>query len=793
MLYHDKKEKKAGKRKREKRPWRIEQETSAMLQPGINEPEVLMDESLENVSSSNEEETGLSINEEKEFIATGSFDNTAASGTDKVSGKKDAVEQEEVPKQSFVSLKSASQNNLRSAWFKGIPELEAAYDGLVLFGEGAAGFYVKRIQQALMFLMIDVGPDKDDSIFGKVTKKAVVEFQETWGKNVTVNSINGVVGQETMSRLDEIFLTIKVPDEFKDPSEKEKDAQPKTTAEEMVQAYDQSIGKRISNFGRIGARLANYDEIKTGAGKRIYTEPDGKEKFRLKYNTLVTILGEHKDERSKGWIYIHSPEKNLAGWVQREYVHYAPTPGAQLHFVQSGEMLKDVVRTHYKNIPEEYNDARLLVNAVALVNTGQKGLTYNLPKGEEKTNWASKVILSEEGKRSQAIWNSVIIKEGHNIWLPSITEIKDLKAAGIITEGSLTKEIAEGALYTVQFLGGVVVGVFKGIWEAFIDLFVGAWELLKFIGTVIWKHITGQWLIYCMQMAQAFKEWWDKLDVKHELKHALNDFMYRKTPYEQGESLGKLIGYLIFEVILALATGLIGTAIKWIGRALGKLGGLFVKLAKHIKNLPGYKKQPKPDVTPEEKKVLNEQLEKKENHAKKQDEIDGKGKKQNDKPSEPLDEALKQKIDSIKKDRINNKDKRLKELGNDPDRNVYSEAEAKSAFEVEEEWGYFERYKADPSSGKKGDWIGLSGKGKGKLFDDFGSSIPDSKVAVEEITRKASSKTKFFKSLDEHFLKSDYVILNFTNLKKHNLQLFNEAMDYINKTYGNAKLINVTK
>ncbi|MFA0961873.1 hypothetical protein AB9P05_08690 [Roseivirga sp. BDSF3-8] len=158
-----------------------------------------------------------------------------------------------------------------------------------------------------------------------------------------------------------------------------------------------------------------------------------------------------------------------------------------------------------------------------------------------------------------------------------------------------------------------------------------------------------------------------------------------------------------------------------------------------------------------------------------------------------IDQAVSEKIDIIVELRKINKNERLKQLGTDPDRNIYSHAEAEAAYKIEEEWGYFERFQAKPGSGRKGDWIGLSGKGKDKTFDEFGGSIPDNPYAVGEITRKAKSKRLFFESLDEHFAKSDYVVLNLTNLKRHNLNLFNETMEYIRTNFEINKLIDITK
>ena len=50
--------------------------------------------------------------------------------------------------------------------------------------------------------------------------------------------------------------------------------------------------------------------------------------------------------------------------------------------------------------------------------------------------------------------------------------------------------------------------------------------------------------------------------------------------------------------------------------------------------------------------------------------------------------------------------------------------EGKAGAEIEETYGYFERFKSTPD--KKGDWISLSGEYKGKTFDEIGGGIGES-------------------------------------------------------------------
>ncbi len=85
----------------------------------------------------------------------------------------------------------------------------------------------------------------------------------------------------------------------------------------------------------------------------------------------------------------------------------------------------------------------------------------------------------------------------------------------------------------------------------------------------------------------------------------------------------------------------------------------------------------------------------------------------------------------------------------------------------------------------------MSGPYRGKTFDETGGGIAE--MAISEFARKPSQKRKFFESLDIHFIKSDYVVLNLTNMKRLEPTLYAETIDYITNKFGTDKLINITK
>jgi hypothetical protein len=148
-----------------------------------------------------------------------------------------------------------------------------------------------------------------------------------------------------------------------------------------------------------------------------------------------------------------------------------------------------------------------------------------------------------------------------------------------------------------------------------------------------------------------------------------------------------------------------------------------------------------------------------------------------------------QEINRIKNLRKTDLTKRIEELGKDLDKGGTSLIEGKAGVEIEETYGYFARFKSTQE--KKGDWISLSGKYKGKTFDEIGGTLGE--MALSEFIRKPSQKIKFFKSIDEHFLKADYIVLNLSEMKRLNPSLYEETLAYIETKFGKSKLINISK
>lgn len=123
---------------------------------------------------------------------------------------------EELSKVEPPSRKNEIEKTLRSALFKNNKQLYYSLNRGTKFdngqghyiGEGSTGDYVILIQKALNLIYKDqpgYEPLKEEKDFGPKTKAAVSEFQKDYGLKGT----NGVVGPETIEKLDALIFKIE--------------------------------------------------------------------------------------------------------------------------------------------------------------------------------------------------------------------------------------------------------------------------------------------------------------------------------------------------------------------------------------------------------------------------------------------------------------------------------------------------------------------------------------------------------------------------------------------------------
>jgi hypothetical protein len=119
------------------------------------------------------------------------------------------------------------------------------------------------------------------------------------------------------------------------------------------------------------------------------------------------------------------------------------------------------------------------------------------------------------------------------------------------------KDVALGVLHGAEFLAGVVVGILEGAWQALVDVFKGAWELVKMAFEVMKAYLTGTLLKLMLETAKKVKDFFEKLDVKQLVK-MLGAYIAKKWTsagwFGKGEFVGQVVGYIALNVLLVVAT-----------------------------------------------------------------------------------------------------------------------------------------------------------------------------------------------------------------------------------------------
>ena len=254
--------------------------------------------------------------------------------------------------------------------------------------------------------------------------------------------------------------------------------------------------------------------------------------------------------------------------------------------MKSGDKLGNVVQSKagYKDKIKMKTgvDARLFVMAIAVVNEDRKDKDFFFDESGIDVSWGRQVVLDDTGEKAQEIWQSLKLREGGNIFFPSPDLIMRLKKAGAISAGSVKerlKNLLDIVINYFKFLAGYYVGLLEGLWENLVGIFEGLVGLVEFVGDLIKQIFIGDLLSYFKDIGQAIKDGiaqWLK-----DIEELISNFT-KLSAYEQGKVIGKIVGYIAAEVLIAVLSGGAVTAVKWAGRA-GKFAKIASKLRKFKK------------------------------------------------------------------------------------------------------------------------------------------------------------------------------------------------------------------
>lgn len=349
-------------------------------------------------------------------------------------------------------------------------------------------------------------------------------------------------------------------------------------------------GQAINQNGAISSPTSDYEAV-NGEGVRIRKTPASSpdnELGRLRYNSKIHIKCKNKSDT--GWVFVMSHE-GLAGWVNASYVAFPiPEPSASLYHVKAyPDCYKDIF-AFYKNqgySPEIGKDDRHILMGLAIANSGREGVTIDSAKFNESFSNNKLTNIFDNQDENRAVYQAIQLTAGLNIWLPSWGHIESLMESGAIAARpdwmNAGIEVGKGV---VAFTDGLLSGFFGGIW----DSLVGLWDIGSEIIGTIGKIVTGE-------IVQDIEKVFDfvkglTVDKAQQIVQSLvkaivagvGDFVNNwNNPnfYNKWEFRGRIIGSVLLEVLLAIFTGGIGNAAKWIG----KLGKYAPKLARIIRKI----------------------------------------------------------------------------------------------------------------------------------------------------------------------------------------------------------------
>ncbi len=289
----------------------------------------------------------------------------------------------------------------------------------------------------------------------------------------------------------------------------------------------------------------------------------------LKFNDRIFV--EESGGAGNKWYKIVTSTGKL-GWVPFASVALdPPEPNANLYRVKQGETPFGIASRWYGPFQswwmigsKGHGDARFYISALAFVNKGRAGMP------------------SPDSLKSVSAWKSVTLISEHTIWKPSKSFLNLLQ--GKVSSGSITRELWEEVKKAAKTVWGWIVyaaafvaGLLYGAVESVYDLFAGVVDLVKMIWSIGKSIFTGNFI-------QDAKSLWN--DLKKISFSGLAKAFLKKwntaDPWDQGFFRGRVLGYIIMEILMLVFSGGILTALKWTGK-FAKIGALIAKLPRIAK------------------------------------------------------------------------------------------------------------------------------------------------------------------------------------------------------------------
>ena len=354
----------------------------------------------------------------------------------------------------------------------------------------------------------------------------------------------------------------------------------------------QSLAKEYSVTGipnvdpKIASEYLKWQQLKKigrvfATGAKLYPIASKKSTPLATLNQKELIFIERVS--GNGWLYV-TTARGISGYlIDIGFHQQAPKtvfvnnispadPTADIYKVKPGDTALGIAQEHYSSFVKPGHDARYFIGVIAWANgrgsDKNKGIYHK--DGKDVSNW-------ETNWFSTSSWEKCSVVAERWIWIPSANLAKQLE--NTITDGSLTnglwskvKDVAEVVAGGAAFIGGIVAGAIKSIW----DLVTGLVDLGKILVKTIRSLITGSIVSDIKELIGTLsKVDFGDLIIKgfENLKKKWNG----GTLVEKWYFRGKVVGYILAEILMLFFSGGAAAA-KWAGK-FGKLGSVLKKSA----------------------------------------------------------------------------------------------------------------------------------------------------------------------------------------------------------------------
>jgi Domain of unknown function (DUF4157)/Bacterial SH3 domain len=298
----------------------------------------------------------------------------------------------------------------------------------------------------------------------------------------------------------------------------------------------------------------------------------------LSFNDRVFV--EQSGGSQNQWYQV-TTDTGQEGWVPAVSVALdPPEPRAVLYRINGGDTPIDLVSSWYGPFETWWQpgsqgagDARFYVAALAYANKGRAGM----PSADDLSSVSS--------------WRRVGLIAKQTIWKPEKPFLESLH--GKVGAGSITakswekvKSLAKTAWDWYVYGAAFVAGIVYGLGESIYDLVVGIGSLFKALYDIAKSIIADTF----QSDAQAL---WNEI-LKFKPSDVEKWFLLKwnaEDPLDQAFFRGRVVGYIVMEILMVVFSDGILNAIKWAGK-FAKIGELIAELPRIVKFLEAVKKVP---------------------------------------------------------------------------------------------------------------------------------------------------------------------------------------------------------